>query len=160
MIMSQKLMNRMIYGVIILFCVTPFLFFLYINTTATMQSVTIVDLLQTTPVLTLQMLAIFLLPLAAYLLKMKWDKVEGSESQHIIYASIALLMVALFTLNNLVHGFLLLILLFFVTKYFHISIKQALTTFKKPKLAFTTYSGEIFLLVVSVFVGLMMNRLM
>lgn len=65
MIMSQKLMNRMIYGVIILFCVTPFLFFLYINTTATMQSVTIVDLLQTTPVLTLQMLAIFLLPLAA-----------------------------------------------------------------------------------------------
>lgn len=160
MIMSQKLMNRMIYGIIILFCLTPFLFFLYINTTATMQSVTIVDLLQTTPALTLQMLAIFLLPLAAYLLKLKWDKVGDTESQHIFYASIALLMVALFTLNNIVHGFLLLILLFFVTKYFSISIKGALATFKDVKFALSTYSGEIFLLVVSVIVGLMKNRVM
>ena len=82
MIMSEKLMNRMIYGVIILFCLTPFLFLFYMNITASMQSVTMVDLLQTTPVLTLQMLAIFLLPLAGYLIKLKWEKVQEEESQH------------------------------------------------------------------------------
>lgn len=124
MIMSKKLMNRMIYGVIILFCLTPFLFLFYMNITASMQSVTMVDLLQTTPVLTLQMLAIFLLPLAGYLIKLKWDKVQEEESQHIFYASIALLMIALFILNNVVHGLLLLILLFFVTKLFQFRSKK------------------------------------
>ena len=124
MIMSEKLMNRMIYGVIILFCLTPFLFLFYMNITASMQSVTMVDLLQTTPVLTLQMLAIFLLPLAGYLIKLKWDKVQEEESQHIFYASISLLMIALFILNNVVHGLLLLILLFFVTKLFQFRSKK------------------------------------
>ena len=119
-----------------------------------------VDLLQTTPVLNLQMLAIFLLPLAGYLIKLKWDKVQDEESQHIFYASIALLMIALFMLNNVVHGFLLLILLFFVTKYFAISIKKAFATFKQPKFALATYSGEIFMLVVSIMIQLMMNRVM
>lgn len=128
------------------------------NITASMQSVTMVDLLQTTPVLTLQMLAIFLLPLAGYLIKLKWDKVQDEESQHIFYASIALLMIALFMLNNVVHGLLLLILLFFVTKHFSISIKKAFVTFKQPKFALATYSGEIFMLVVSIMIQLMMNR--
>ena len=160
MIMSEKLMNRMIYGVIILFCLTPFLFLFYMNITASMQSVTMVDLLQTTPVLTLQMLAIFLLPLAGYLIKLKWDKVQEEESQHIFYASISLLMIALFILNNVVHGLLLLILLFFVTKHSSISIKKSFATFKQPKFALTTYSGEIFMLVVSIMIQLMMNRVM
>lgn len=158
MVMSEKLIKRIIYGIIFLFCATPFLFFLYVNTTATMQSISMVDLLKITPVLTLQMVAIFLLPLAAYLLKLKWDKMEEVGSGHILYMSTALLMIVLFMLNNTVHGFLLLILLFFVTKYFKISFKEVLDMLKDPKFMVTTFSGELFMLVVSVLVGLTLRR--
>lgn len=161
--MTLKSINRIMYGIIILFCVTPFLFLVYANMTATMQSITLVELLQSNAVITLQMLSIFLLPLAAYLLKLKWDYFNQEselESSQVLYTSIVIIMLAMFMLNNIVHGFLMLILLVFITKYYSISVKNVYQTLKKMgyKGLLKTFSGELVLVVLSILVGIMIRQ--
>ncbi|XJS10437.1 hypothetical protein ACF3NG_09920 [Aerococcaceae bacterium WGS1372] len=158
--MSEKMLNRMIYGIIIVFCATPFLFLFYLNLTANLQNTSLVELLRTNAIITVQMLSIFLLPLAAYILKMKWDKVQDEESHHVLYISIALLMLSMFLLNNMVHGLLVLILLIFVTKYYRISIKEIFVPYTNNwKSTLITYSGELTILVLSMIIGVVLRGL-
>ena len=157
--MSQKILNRMIYGIMIVFCITPFLFLFYLNLTANSQSISLVELVRNNSIITVQMLSIFLLPLAAYILKLKWDKVQEEGEQKALYVSVALLMLSMFLLNNIVHGFLALILLVIITKSYKISLKEVFTSLTHSwKSSLMTYSGELTILVLSMFIGMILRR--
>lgn len=158
--MSQKVLNRMIYGMIIVFCVTPFLFLFYLNITANLQDTTLVELLRTNAAVTVQMLSIFLLPLSAYILKLKWDRAQEEGLYDGLYISVALVMISMFMLNNIVHGFLALILLVIVTKSYRISLKAVFASLTNNwKMTLVAYSGELTLLVFSVIIGMMLRSI-
>lgn len=158
--MSQKVLNRMIYGMIIVFCVTPFLFLFYLNITANLQDTTLVELLRTNAAVTVQMLSIFLLPLSAYILKLKWDRTQEEGLYDGLYISVALVMISMFMLNNIVHGFLALILLVIVTKSYRISLKAVFASLTNNwKMTLVAYSGELTLLVFSVIIGMMLRSI-
>lgn len=156
--MSQKILNRMIYGIMIVFCITPFLFLFYLNLTANSQSISLIELIRNNAMITVQMLSIFLLPLAAYILKLKWDKAQDEGGHEALYISVALLMLSMFLLNNIVHGFLALILLVVITKSYKISLKEIFTSLTHSwKSSLMTYSGELTILVFSTIVGMILR---
>lgn len=148
----------MIYGIMIVFCITPFLFLFYLNLTANSQSISLIELIRNNAMITVQMLSIFLLPLAAYILKLKWDKAQDEGGHEALYISVALLMLSMFLLNNIVHGFLALILLVVITKSYKISLKEIFTSLTHSwKSSLMTYSGELTILVFSTIVGMILR---
>lgn len=156
---SPKRLNQILYGIIILFCATPFVFFFYINNMANSQNLSLAETLQSNPMLTLQMFAIFLLPLAAYLLKLKWEKVVKENKVSLFYLSVLLLMIGLFLAGHTLHGILLFVFLILMTRHYSFSLNEIVKLLKLNRSFISNFSGELFMIIISVFISIMFSRL-
>lgn len=158
MTMTKKNINRMITGIFILFLAVPFIFLAYINNNANRLGLDFQTYLTQYPLMTIQLLAVFLLPISAFILKSKWDNIKTEDRPIELYISVILMMISQFIMGNTIYGLLFTILFVIVTRYYTIQINSAFSSFKNIRQFFTTFSGEIVIVSLSVFLQLLASR--
>lgn len=158
MTMTKKNINRMITGIVILFLAIPFIFLAYINNNANRLGLDFQTYLTQYPLMTIQLLAVFLLPISAFILKSKWDNIKTEDRPIELYISVILMMISQFIMGNTIYGLLFTILFVIVTRYYTIQINSAFSSFKNIRQFFTTFSGEIVIVSLSVFLQLLASR--
>lgn len=156
--MTKKNINRMITGIVILFLAVPFIFLAYINTNANRLGLDFQTYLTQAPLMTIQLLSVFLLPISAFILKSKWDNIKREDNPNELYISVILIMISQFILGNTIYGLLFTVLFVIVTRYYMIQISHAFSNFKNIRHFLTTFSGEIVIVSLSVFLQLLASR--
>lgn len=139
----------------VLFYIAPVLFFIFLNLASTRQSQTILDLLKSSPELTLRLTSYSLLPFVGYILHVSKKK----KATPALYITTLLLMIAAYLLDNIYYGMLLLFLMIFLTVREKVGLTAVFKAYSNVLEFLKHNAGEITVVMIAIVVKVLLLRI-